>query len=177
MLLQEKTEYITDKDNAVRYVLGKYTNNPLIVFGINPSTATAEKNDATIGIVEKIAKSRNCDGYLMFNLYPQRATKIKINFPKECDVEICKLNYQYISERITENSEVIAAWGTHILDRDFFVSALRQINSIVKQKNAKWICLCKTKYGHPHHPTRLAYDKMTFESFDMDEYLDEISRS
>ena len=62
-----KTEYITSKDNSVRYVLGKYVSRPLIVFGINPSVATAEKNDNTIGIIERIAKIRKRDGYLMFN--------------------------------------------------------------------------------------------------------------
>ncbi len=46
-------EYIINENNTVRYVLGKYENNPLIVFGINPSKATTEKNDTTISIVEK----------------------------------------------------------------------------------------------------------------------------
>ena len=169
-----KTEYITNEDNSVRYVLGKYATQPLIVFGINPSIATAEKNDNTIGIIEQLAKRRNCDGYLMFNLYPLRATKIKNDFPVVCDENICKLNYQYISERITKGSEIVAAWGTHISDRTYFVSALKQINAIVKESGARWVCLSKTKYGHPHHPTRLAYDKMTFEAFDMDEYLENL---
>ena len=167
-----KTEYIASEDNSVRYVLGKYASRPLIVFGINPSIATAEKNDNTIGIIERIAKLRNCDGYLMFNLYPLRATKIKSDFPVIRDENICKLNYQYISERITNGSEIVAAWGTHISDRAYFTTALKEINAIVKERGAKWVCLSKTKYGHPHHPTRLAYDKMTFEAFDMDEYLE-----
>ena len=82
------------------------------------------------------------------------------------------MNYQYISERIPKGAEIIAAWGSHIQDREYFVTALKQINEIVKRKNAKWICLSKTKKGHPHHPIRLAYNKMTFENFDMDEYLE-----
>ena len=172
--LEFKKEYITNDDNSVRYVLGKYATRPLIVFGINPSVATAEKNDNTIGIVEHIAKIRNCDGYLMLNLYPLRATKIKNDFPVVCDENICKLNYQYISERITKGSEIVAAWGTHISDRTYFTSALKEINAIVKQRGAKWVCLNRTKYGHPHHPTRLSYDKMTFEAFDMDEYLENL---
>ena len=172
--LEFKTEYITSEDNSVRYVLGKYATRPLIVFGINPSIATAEKNDNTIGIIERIAKIRKRDGYLMFNLYPLRATKIKSDFPVVCDENICKLNYQYISERIPKGSEIVAAWGTHISDRAYFVSALREINAIVKQRGAKWVCLSRTKQGHPHHPTRLAYDKMTFEEFDMDEYLESV---
>ena len=154
--LELKTEYITSEDNSVRYVLGKYATRPLVVFGINPSIATAEKNDNTIGIIEQLAKLRNCDGYLMFNLYPLRATKIKSDFPVACDEIICKLNYQYIRERITKDFEIVAAWGTHISDRTYFASALKEINAIVKEKGAKWVCLSKTKYGHPLHPTRLA---------------------
>ena len=64
--------------------------------------------------------------------------------------------------------------GTHISDRAYFVSALKEINVIVKQRGAKWVCLSKTKYGHPHHPTRLAYDKMTFEEFNVDDYLESL---
>ena len=55
--------------------------------------------------------------------------------------------------------------------RKFFIEELEKINEIVKSKNAKWICLAKTKDGHPRHPLYLAYNKMTFEEFDMDAYI------
>lgn len=169
-------EYITDENNTIRYVLGKYHNKPLVVFGINPSIATVEKNDNTISIIEQIAKMRDCDGYLMFNIYPLRATKIDEKFPLVCDDYVCEMNLKFISDRINEDTEIVAAWGTHIDDRDYFVSVLKEINDIVKDKKAKWICLSKTKYGHPHHPTRLAYSQMTFELFDMDEYITNIEK-
>ena len=35
--------YKTNTDNSARYVLGKYNENPLVFFGINPSTATKRK--------------------------------------------------------------------------------------------------------------------------------------
>ena len=164
-------EYIINSDNTVRYVLGKYDHHPLIVFGINPSIATAEKNDSTISIVERVAQIRGCDGYLMLNLYPLRATNIEKGFPEKYDQDVCELNYQYIKERVSKGDEIVAAWGTHICDRAYFIESLKQINKIVKQNSATWVCLSKTKDGHPHHPTRLAYDKMTFEKFDMDDYL------
>jgi hypothetical protein len=43
---------------------------------------------------------------------------------------------------------------------------------VIEAKSAKWICLKKTKDGHPHHPTRLAYDEMEFAMFDMDKYIE-----
>lgn len=164
-------EYIINETNTVRFVLGKYLKSPLIVFGINPSIASIEKNDNTISIVEHIAEIKQCDGYLMFNIYPLRATNIDDTFPTTYDQRICNDNLNYIRDRIYEGAEIVAAWGTHITDRDYFFEILDRINNIVKEKNARWICLSKTKYGHPHHPTRLAYDKMTFEAFDMDEYI------
>ena len=67
---ERKEDYVINKANTVRFVLGKYGNSPLIVFGINPSIASIEKNDNTISIVEHIADIKQCDGYLMFNIYP-----------------------------------------------------------------------------------------------------------
>lgn len=75
-------DYAHDRNNTVRYTLGKYVTKPLIFFGINPSTASIEKNDATISIIEHIAKLRHYDGYMMLNIYPLRATKIDSAFPK-----------------------------------------------------------------------------------------------
>lgn len=163
--------YITNDDNTARYVLGKYINNPLIVFGINPSIATQEVNDNTISIIEKIAEMRNCDGYLMFNLYPLRATNIDSNFPIEANQEMHQENKKVIEKLIADNSQIVAAWGTHICDRKYFMDCLVEIDNIVKKHNAKWICLKKTKLGHPHHPTRLAYEEMTFEEFNIQEYI------
>ncbi len=169
----EITEYLTNDDNTVRYVLGKYNRDPLIVFGINPSTASAEKNDTTISIVEHIVQMRGKDGYIMLNIYPVRATELDSKYPKVEDEALVEQNLRYISERIKQGDEVIAAWGTHICDHDYFLRSLIRINEVMKAKSAKWICLKKTKEGHPHHPTRLAYDEMEFAPFDMDKYIED----
>ena len=87
-----KTEYIINQNNTIRYVLAKYEANPLIVFGINPSTATAEENDTTISIVERIAKMRGCDGYIMLNVYHIRTTAIGKDYPEEIDFNILEEN-------------------------------------------------------------------------------------
>jgi hypothetical protein len=166
-------EYFINDNNTVRYVLGKYNENPLVVFGINPSKASAEKNDTTISIVENIAQMRGKDGYIMLNIYPVRATDLDDDFPKVEDEALVEENLRYISERIKPHDEVIAAWGKHIEDRDYFMKSLVRINEVIKEKSAKWICLKKTKKGHPHHPTRLGYDEMEFAPFDMDKYIED----
>lgn len=164
-------DYISEKRNTIRYVLGRYEKNPMIVVGINPSIATNEKNDNTITIIENIARQRGYDGFIMFNVYPLRATRIDNNFPYICDEDIISRNVQYFKEKINEGDKIVAVWGTHICDRDYFTKSLKYLDNAIKEAGAEWICLAKTKSGHPHHPTRLAYNKMTFESFDMDSYL------
>ncbi len=58
MILMKAKKYISANGNTVRYVLGRYEKNPMIVVGINPSIATNEKNDNTITIIENIAQKR-----------------------------------------------------------------------------------------------------------------------
>lgn len=61
-------------DDTARFMLGEVGENPIICLGINPSTANDEKDDSTISKIRKIASENNCDGWIMLNLYPQRAT-------------------------------------------------------------------------------------------------------
>ena len=46
----------SESGKNVRYVLGTKGGNTLIVFGINPSTATAEKSDPTISRIDTYLK-------------------------------------------------------------------------------------------------------------------------
>ena len=57
-----------------RYVLGRRGTNPLICIGINPSTADPTRLDPTLQSVDRIAKNNGFDGFMMMNVYPQRAT-------------------------------------------------------------------------------------------------------
>lgn len=163
--------YKTNTDDSARYILGKYNDNPLVFFGINPSTATINENDNTIAIIEKISRKFGYDGYIMLNLCPVRATKISDDFMKTyCEKEIF-INLEYAKSVIKNGQNIVAAWGGHITDRDYFLQSLIEINKVVNTANAKWVCLSKTKYGHPHHPTRIAYSKMDLMPFDMESYI------
>lgn len=167
--------YKTNTDNSARYILGKYNENPIIFFGINPSTATINENDNTISVIEKIVQKFGYDGYIMLNLCPIRATKISDNFAKTyCEKEML-INLEYIKGVIKKGQNIVAAWGSHITDSAYFLQSLAEINRVVDNVNAKWVCLSKTKYGHPHHPTRIAYSKMNLMPFDMESYINSLS--
>ena len=57
-----------------RYVLGRVGRRPLVCIGINPSTAQPGALDPTLKSVERLANANGFDSWIMFNVYPQRAT-------------------------------------------------------------------------------------------------------
>ncbi len=66
--------YKNSYDNINRYTLGQSGNNTIICMGINPSTATNKKLDNTMKAVKRLSIKHGFDGWVMINLYPQRAT-------------------------------------------------------------------------------------------------------
>ena len=49
--------------------------NRLSALGVNPSTAEPDHLDNTLKSVERIALGNGYDSFIMFNVYPQRATR------------------------------------------------------------------------------------------------------
>ena len=70
----EKWLYVPCRYSEYRYILGTKGDNPLICIGINPSTAEPDNLDNTLKSVERIAHFNGYDSFIMFNVYPQRAT-------------------------------------------------------------------------------------------------------
>ena len=103
--------YETDSDNFCRYSLGYCCKTPLLC--VNPSTATPEKLDPTIRSVARIAHINNYDGWIMINLYPQRATK-----PNDMDSiindSICKQNL-FVINSILNKYEITEILFTEIV--------------------------------------------------------------
>ncbi|MGA7146872.1 MAG: DUF1643 domain-containing protein [Microbacterium sp.] len=64
-------------DGTPRYVLGTVGENPLVCFGINPSTAVPNDLDPTVTRVSKFAERHGHDSWTMLNVYPQISTDPK----------------------------------------------------------------------------------------------------
>lgn len=69
--------YSNAHDDQWRYTLGQSGKRPLLTIGLNPSTATQEKADPTVARVERIAKDKGFNGFVMLNLYPVRKTDFR----------------------------------------------------------------------------------------------------
>src|SRR5690349_21188818 len=65
-------------EGAYRYRLDRWWDRalpPLIYIMLNPSTADAERDDATIRVCMGRAKNEGCGGIVVVNLFAYRATK------------------------------------------------------------------------------------------------------
>lgn len=171
MEINEKTTvYANDSRNLYRYSLGYFTKNPILCIGINPSTATPQKWDSTINKVNKFANNNGFEGWIMVNLYPQRASK-----PNQLDLNPdeneCQKNIDTIKEIINtyDISKIWAAWGNNISIRPYLKSCLKDIYAMTS--NYHWInCGNLTKLGNPRHPLYLNYNT-TFTDFDISSYI------
>ena len=169
--------YENTKDNSARFVLGESGKKPLICFGINASTAKPEKLDRTVRRVQSIAQQGKFDGWIMLNLYPQRATK-PADIHQELNTNLHKKNLQHIKKVFQDNpkSTVWAAWGGLIESRTFLKQCLEDIAENVKPYSAKWIHKGKLlAQGHPHHPLYLRNDA-PFLPFKSDNYLQDFNK-
>ena len=138
-------------DDTVRFILGEVGENPIICFGINPSTANDKKDDPTILKIKKIASENDCDGWIMLNLYPQRATNPN-DMHTKADNDLKIKNYEVIRSvfNIYPNALTLASWGNAIEKRKYLKDCLKEILAISHDR--KWVCRGKlTVKGNPRH--------------------------
>jgi hypothetical protein len=167
--------YETNLDNSVRYVLGINSNNPLICIGVNPSTASPEKLDNTLKSVNRFALSNGFDGWIMLNLYPQRAT-----LPDDIHLEMDLLMHQKNMEAIEnilsnyKNASIWVAWGTLIEKREFLKNCLLDLYKISQKYSCNWISIGNiSKNGHPHHPLYLNRNA-ELNKFEIENYIQKL---
>ena len=155
-----------------RFVLGRVGKRPLVCIGINPSTAQPGALDPTLKSVERLAAANGFDSWIMFNVYPQRATDPN-NMDRVPDRALCEENLLWLRAVLEQTEPTMwAAWGTLIEKRDYLPGLMREMVALTREKKIPWVTFGKrSKKGHPHHPLYLRKDS-TPEPFDVETYLD-----
>jgi hypothetical protein len=169
---KEKWIYVPDYYTDYRFILGTRGEKPLITVGINPSTATPLALDNTLKSVERIALNNGFDSFIMFNVYPQRATNPD-DMHSEMDKDLHEQNmkaFKNLLKGIKGTPIAWAAWGTIINKRAYLKTCLRDMVDIAIAYDVSWKKAGKiSKEGHPHHPLYLKKDS-ELEDFDVKNY-------
>jgi hypothetical protein len=176
----EKKEWLyhKNKENTFRYVIGENGKKIVACIGINPSTAEPNNLDNTLKSVKRISKFNNFDGWIMYNLYPQRATN-----PSDLDNEINHTerikNFGAIrlSIKHLKIDTIWVAWGDLIEKRKYIPYCLSDLYSKLSDLNLNWKIIGNpTKKGHPRHPL-YKKTKSEFIDFDIEKYINEKIKS
>ncbi len=149
------------KDRRYRYLLARTwdwsVERPLMLMlfiMLNPSTADAVDDDATIRRCIGFARRERCGGILVANLFAWRETQAKrlllaADPVGEQNVEVLRLA---LGSPIV--SRIVCAWGALSPKLIARSDATRRI---AMSTRPSW-CLGKTRSGQPRHPVRLAND-------------------
>lgn len=150
------TEY-----SPYRFLLGRKGKNPLVAICMNPSAARETSSDLTINRIIKTSQKLGMEGWIVFNLYPERATNASTMdaFKQELSDE----NIKEIKKFLVENNikEVWGAWGDD-----------KNLNQLIKGKQQLLTMLADigvkvfyfgtlTRKGNPRHPLQ-RYEKWNF---------------
>jgi hypothetical protein len=119
---------------------------------LNPSTADAMNNDATIRSCIRLALAAGCAHIAVVNLFAFRATKPKVMLKNKSPIGPLNLSYQ--ASAISEANIVVCAWGTkgNHMQQDYALK-LR-----LSEMGIQAMCYGLSKYGHPLHPLFLPAD-------------------
>ena len=152
--------YVPNTYGEYRYILGTRGQKPLICVGINPSTAAPGDLDNTLKSVERVALFNGYDSFLMFNVYPQRATR-PADMERRRNETLHRENmaaFDYILS-LSPQPAVWAAWGNIIEERDYLIPSVEDMIAIGEGRGARWFTAgARSKRGHPHHPLYLRKD-------------------
>ncbi len=165
--------YSTNKKNTARYTLGKIGPKMLFFIGINPSTAHPDKLDRTVTRVENFVKDNGYEGWVMLNVYPQRATDPNDMHEKK-QTKLHREHLDALKELVRNHPtfDVCAAWGTEIHRRPYLIECLKDVAEVLGTDKS-WLHLGDlTKHGHPRHPLYLAANS-DLRSFDIEGYLND----
>jgi hypothetical protein len=156
-LFESRSAVISECGNY-RYRLDRIWNPtlPPLSFGmLNPSTADAQRNDATIERCERRARSMGFGRLIVWNLFAYRSTSPAALLIQK-DV-IGPDNDRHIRSALreckTNGGIVIVGWGSfaNYLDRQHFVL------STASEFGLPLHCLGVTKSGQPRHPLYVGY--------------------
>lgn len=145
------------EDKTRRFALGHVAeasvrNPPLISICMNPSFADQTQSDKTVNRLVRASKDNNHHGWMMLNIYPERATNASNLSPY--DPKLSETNCAVIKHQLRKYgaSEVLGAWGD--LKHLTLKQAKEDVLVTLDQLGVRLFTFDElTTKGNPRHPT------------------------
>lgn len=157
IVYQESASVISDCKKyryLLRRVWDEYKPRALIVM-LNPSTADADKDDATIRSLVRICTVLGFGGFEVVNLFAFRATNPKELY-NEYDNDVVGPNNDITIEAALHRCDLpIVGWGTHQLA----YARGKTVISMIRQRRPAVFCLGSNKDKSPKHPLYIKSDQ------------------
>jgi hypothetical protein len=143
-----------------RYRLERNTGGPggfvTAVIMVNPSTADAELDDATIRKLKGFARANRWGRIIVGTLFALRATDVRVL--AKVDDPIGPDNDDHLRNIIVEADRVIVAWGPRSKLPPRLRNRYLAVLSMLRRFETKPECIGPpAKDGHPRHPLMLPY--------------------
>ncbi|MCU9533551.1 DUF1643 domain-containing protein [Streptococcus sp. CSL10205-OR2] len=134
-----------------RFLLSRLGQPPLVAVCMNPSAANKSYSDRTINRIINASKKLGYNGWLVANVYPERATNA--SDLDDFNPDLSEENVQLILEFLIDNGidEVWGAWGN--LGQHSLVKVRNHLLDSFKQNNnCVYSFAPLIKWGQPVHP-------------------------
>lgn len=93
--------------------------------------------------MERLANANGFDSWIMFNVYPQRATDPN-DMDRVPDRALCDENLRWLRAVLAETEPTMwAAWGTLIEKRDYLPGLMREMVALTRERDIPWVTFGK----------------------------------
>ena len=124
---------------------------------VNPSTADADEDDATIRKLRGFAERAGIGRVIVVNLFAYRATDVK-RLRKVSD-PIGLLNEVHVTNAIEDADILIAAWGPLSKQPARYRSQWQMVQRHAQRLGKPLHAIGTAKCGHPRHPLMTPYSQ------------------
>jgi hypothetical protein len=129
-----------------------------VVIMVNPSTADADTDDATIRKLKGFGARNGWGRIIVGNLFAYRATDVR-ELGRVDDPIGRPENWRHLIAMLGEADRIIAAWGPVTKQPKHLRDTWRDIPHLAGQWGKRLLSIgAPAKCGHPKHPLMLAYD-------------------
>lgn len=143
------------------YFLRRYSHSmkgTILWIMLNPSTADAVKDDATIRKIKGYSSSWGFSEMLVGNLFALRSTNPRLLWATEDFVERCGPdNMQWLTAMMDRADRIVLAWGNEVNNapkriKDIILAHATFVEQLAKGSGKPTFALGFTKNGNPVHP-------------------------